>query len=146
MGNFGNILRGISYLTCLYSFTYIQCQNSYDGQVAVFGSDLQKKLGKQKYILVADTNGLCPPFLGMTSLSVPLSLSHSPLDPFGKGSFNFHILITYITCSVFFVDRQRLLISLFLPLSVTHRNFQPCDLSVWYCVTVFCSLVVFFWE
>ncbi|XP_006140627.1 ubiquitin-like modifier-activating enzyme 1 [Tupaia chinensis] len=27
-------------------------QNRYDGQVAVFGSDLQKKLGKQKYFLV----------------------------------------------------------------------------------------------
>lgn len=27
-------------------------QNRYDGQVAVFGSDLQEKLGKQKYFLV----------------------------------------------------------------------------------------------
>lgn len=29
-------------------------QNRYDGQVAVFGSDLQEKLGKQKYFLVSD--------------------------------------------------------------------------------------------
>ncbi|XP_045852589.1 ubiquitin-like modifier-activating enzyme 1 [Meles meles] len=28
------------------------CQNRYDGQVAVFGSDLQEKLGKQNYFLV----------------------------------------------------------------------------------------------
>ncbi|XP_058570974.1 ubiquitin-like modifier-activating enzyme 1 isoform X3 [Neofelis nebulosa] len=30
----------------------LPCQNRYDGQVAVFGSDLQEKLGKQKYFLV----------------------------------------------------------------------------------------------
>lgn len=29
-----------------------QCQNRYDGQVAVFGSGLQEKLGKQRYFLV----------------------------------------------------------------------------------------------
>lgn len=31
-----------------------QRQNRYDGQVAVFGSDLQEKLGKQKYFLVSN--------------------------------------------------------------------------------------------
>ncbi|XP_037374228.1 LOW QUALITY PROTEIN: ubiquitin-like modifier-activating enzyme 1 [Talpa occidentalis] len=30
----------------------LPCQNRYDGQVAVFGSDLQEKLGNQKYFLV----------------------------------------------------------------------------------------------
>ncbi|XP_046505256.1 ubiquitin-like modifier-activating enzyme 1, partial [Equus quagga] len=30
----------------------LPCQNRYDGQVAVFGSDLQEKLGKQRYFLV----------------------------------------------------------------------------------------------
>ncbi|XP_047393198.1 ubiquitin-like modifier-activating enzyme 1 isoform X2 [Sciurus carolinensis] len=30
----------------------LPCQNRYDGQVAVFGSDLQEKLGRQKYFLV----------------------------------------------------------------------------------------------
>ena len=34
-----------------------QCQSRYDGQVAVFGSDLQEKLGKQKYFLVSDPTG-----------------------------------------------------------------------------------------
>ncbi|XP_024904746.1 ubiquitin-like modifier-activating enzyme 1 isoform X4 [Pteropus alecto] len=30
----------------------LPCQNRYDGQVAVFGSDLQEKLGRQNYLLV----------------------------------------------------------------------------------------------
>lgn len=38
----------------LSSFYIPQRQNRYDGQVAVFGSDLQEKLGKQKYFLVSD--------------------------------------------------------------------------------------------
>ncbi|NIG59322.1 ubiquitin-like modifier-activating enzyme 1 [Pontoporia blainvillei] len=32
--------------------TCLPCQNRYDGQVAVFGSGLQEKLGKQRYFLV----------------------------------------------------------------------------------------------
>ncbi|KAF4008087.1 hypothetical protein G4228_019698 [Cervus hanglu yarkandensis] len=36
----------------LSSLHMTQCQNRYDGQVAVFGSGLQEKLGKQKYFLV----------------------------------------------------------------------------------------------
>lgn len=35
----------------------VQRQNRYDGQVAVFGSDLQEKLAKQKYLLVSKTLG-----------------------------------------------------------------------------------------
>lgn len=44
-------------------------QNRYDGQVAVFGSDLQEKLGKQKYFLVS---GL----LGHPAWSPPLISGH----------------------------------------------------------------------
>ncbi|OWK14948.1 hypothetical protein Celaphus_00000471, partial [Cervus elaphus hippelaphus] len=36
----------------LSSLHMTQCQNRYDGQVAVFGSGLQEKLGKQRYFLV----------------------------------------------------------------------------------------------
>nr|XP_025845163.1 ubiquitin-like modifier-activating enzyme 1 [Vulpes vulpes] len=35
----------------------LPCQNRYDGQVAVFGSALQEKLGRQKYFLVSDPIG-----------------------------------------------------------------------------------------
>lgn len=44
-------------LTLLSFLCIPQRQNRYDGQVAVFGSDLQEKLGKQKYFLVSDPLG-----------------------------------------------------------------------------------------
>lgn len=47
-----------------------QRQNRYDGQVAVFGSDLQEKLGKQKYFLVSD-------LIGHLACAPPLVSGHS---------------------------------------------------------------------
>nr|CAI9690160.1 unnamed protein product [Rangifer tarandus platyrhynchus] len=62
----------------------LPCQNRYDGQVAVFGSGLQEKLGKQRYFLpcltVSERNRtegwLCYPSAANHYLSVFLTASH----------------------------------------------------------------------
>jgi ubiquitin-activating enzyme E1 len=63
----------------------LQRQNRYDGQVAVFGSDLQEKLGKQKFFLVNDcwtlTLHLWPPFLSVLHLGGGSSGSYSLTHP-----------------------------------------------------------------
>lgn len=51
-----------------FSLCVPQRQNRFDGQVAVFGSDLQEKLGKQKYFLVSDWVPWTPtPFIAPAS-------------------------------------------------------------------------------
>ena len=99
-----------------------QCQNRYDGQVAVFGSGLQEKLGKQRYFLVRDPFGqklpLCPLASGHLFWSLLLAYKGGCLVVPSSHPF-----------SIFFIPGA--LFPGLVPLSLDdHGFFWPWDLNM----------------